>query len=720
MWIKKLYATFGKLENETMELTPGLNIVYGENESGKSTWTSFIRAMFYGVATRDQRKTGYLPDKEKFAPWNGSPMYGKMELSSDAGDITIERTAARGGVLSKVTSKYDETGLDAPYGEELVGVSQSVYERTAFIGQSGVKVTSDADCERRILSGASSGDEGVSAGEVASRLRKKQRSLRYNKSGILPQLEVEISGLSGRIEEVRAAESEISQIAESISSFKEAETRLHREKLIAKAEEEKKKTDFLAEATEAYDAARENAERLKDAPSRRDFDRFAEKKAAYTAAEALLKRSSETCALLKAESEEKKNICESSPFFGMSRAEAEALGKSMSEKAGEEEEKKSSVFPMIFFVAAAVFVVLGIGMPYMFIPALLCAVAGLVLLFEGRKRNRRENPFEKYGVADVFEFMRRLTEYIDATSGEEELSKKLSEAEVEVAKAFAQKELLCRDVESFAEDFKITYDDFEELEEKLRNFTVAREEAEKKFSDAKLRLETCKVTVGETSADIQYTEEEIPDRSSSEIEEELSLLSERQKRFEIELATRRAEISGFSVAEAEEKRKVLLENFRKAAAEYDALTLATDVINEAEVELKSRFSPEIERKTAEYFKELCGGNFSFVKIKNNEFEMDVSKGIATAPRDRLYLSSGTLDELYFALRLALFDTILPEEDAPPMVLDDVFVNFDDERMGKALSLLFEISKKRQVILFSCHKRETEFFEGENRVNKIKL
>ena len=49
MKINKLTASFGKLENETLSLHDGLNVIYAPNESGKSTWCAFIMAMLYGV-----------------------------------------------------------------------------------------------------------------------------------------------------------------------------------------------------------------------------------------------------------------------------------------------------------------------------------------------------------------------------------------------------------------------------------------------------------------------------------------------------------------------------------------------------------------------------------------------------------------------------------------------------------------------------------------------
>ena len=62
MMIKKLDATFGKLEGESLELHDGLNVISAPNESGKSTWCAFVRAMLYGVDSSERQKAGFLPD----------------------------------------------------------------------------------------------------------------------------------------------------------------------------------------------------------------------------------------------------------------------------------------------------------------------------------------------------------------------------------------------------------------------------------------------------------------------------------------------------------------------------------------------------------------------------------------------------------------------------------------------------------------------------------
>ena len=87
----------------------------------------------------------------------------------------------------------------------------------------------------------------------------------------------------------------------------------------------------------------------------------------------------------------------------------------------------------------------------------------------------------------------------------------------------------------------------------------------------------------------------------------------------------------------------------------------------------------------------------------------------TVYRDAGLLSAGTVDQLYLATRLAICDLVLPEDKAIPLVLDDALTNFDDRRCTAALRWLKEAAKTRQIILFTCHSREAEFFAGDEEV-----
>ena len=79
MRIKRMTATFGGLTEQRLELAPGLNLIQAPNESGKSTWAGFLKAMLYGIDTRDRDKKGHLADKNRY-----QTVYAKEEGSAAA------------------------------------------------------------------------------------------------------------------------------------------------------------------------------------------------------------------------------------------------------------------------------------------------------------------------------------------------------------------------------------------------------------------------------------------------------------------------------------------------------------------------------------------------------------------------------------------------------------------------------------------------------------
>ena len=223
MKINKLTASFGKLENESLSFHQGLNVIYAPNESGKSTWCAFIRAMLYGVDSSERARAGYLPDKLRYAPWSGAPMEGSMEVTADRCEITLTRsTRAKNAPMREFSACY--TGTNTPVegmngsnaGEMLTGVSRDVFRRSAFIGQGAVAVTGSPELEKRISAIVSTGEEHSSYSEAAERLRAWQRKRRFNRRGMLPELEARmddaqrrLSDMSGSVEDIRLMEEKL-------------------------------------------------------------------------------------------------------------------------------------------------------------------------------------------------------------------------------------------------------------------------------------------------------------------------------------------------------------------------------------------------------------------------------------------------------------------------------------------------------------------------------
>ena len=101
-------------------------------------------------------------------------------------------------------------------------------------------------------------------------------------------------------------------------------------------------------------------------------------------------------------------------------------------------------------------------------------------------------------------------------------------------------------------------------------------------------------------------------------------------------------------------------------------------------------------------------------------EIEVVDAIKTARPPHL-LSLGTRQQLYLSLRLALLMTADNVGRALPLLCDDILVNFDHERRRAAIKALCELSKKRQIILFTCHKDVAELIkEIDSESNLVEL
>ena len=195
MDILHLTGTFGRLDHSELSLSPGLNVLYAPNETGKSTWGAFIRTMLYGLSTRER---GPLADKNRYAPWTGATMQGRMDLTTHGDACTLLRETRRAASpLGEFSCTYTGTGTPVPgitgqnAGEVLLGVPREVFERSAFIGQNALAVDQDAELERRIAALITTGEEDTSYTESYDRLKKQLNRRRHNKTGLIPQLEQE-------------------------------------------------------------------------------------------------------------------------------------------------------------------------------------------------------------------------------------------------------------------------------------------------------------------------------------------------------------------------------------------------------------------------------------------------------------------------------------------------------------------------------------------------
>ena len=137
--------------------------------------------------------------------------------------------------------------------------------------------------------------------------------------------------------------------------------------------------------------------------------------------------------------------------------------------------------------------------------------------------------------------------------------------------------------------------------------------------------------------------------------------------------------------------------------------------------LQTRFSPALGEHAASIFTNLTGGRYNKVLL-DRSMTPSAQEADQLLPHEAGQLSQGTADQLYLAVRLAICEMVLPPEKAVPILLDDALVNFDDQRMAAALDYLLSLSENRQILLFTCQKREGDYLSWAypGRFHHIKL
>ena len=633
MEINKLTASFGKLENESLRLHSGLNVIYAPNESGKSTWCAFIQAMLYGIPSSERAKAGYLPDKTRYAPWSGAPMEGSMELRVDRKDITITRsTRAKNAPMKEFSAVYTGSnvaveGLNGNNaGEMLTGVSRDVFRRSAFIAQGAISVDRSPELEKRINSIVSSGEEGSSFSEADARLRSWQRARRYNRHGILPELESKMD----------EAQDKLRQLENSVAETEQIEARLLQLKQECAQLEEAVTQQRKFQRKVALDKLNNSRANLKVCSEAHD----------------------EKMAALSIRREELR----SSPFGEL---QPEALAQQVDEDLcafstfSKPVKNLKLVFPAILcFVMAAVCAGIYASSKSLFLiiaAALSCIAA--VVLFMGYSK-------AKHTKAEASEQRRLILKKYKASD--------------------------TADIQALLENHSALWDAVMEAE---RNERIARTEYERAGA---LLQQLEEAAISELDFSNGNSEAAALGRELSAKRSEAQQLSARLNTLNGMLM-----VTGDPMVLSSELSR-MQDEYEDISCEYEAIELAAKILQEADTEIQSRFSPKLGKLAAEYMSYVTGGKYEDMLLNRDFSALAKASGDAVA-RNAEYLSAGTLDLMYLAVRLAVCELALPEGESCPLVIDDALVNLDEERTAQALELLKRIAKKRQIILFSCKK-----------------
>lgn len=740
MLIQRMSAAFGRLRNETLQFQDGLNIIEAPNETGKSTWCAFLTAMLYGINSRERDKAGFIADKNRYAPWDGSSMSGRLECHADGADITLTRTTRRQTApMADFQAVYTGTassveGLTgANCGETLLGVSREVFERSAFIRQSGLAITQDAGLERRVASLISSGEEDTSYTEAYDALKKQLNRRRFNKSGQLPALESELAEVQQQLaaavqlqqqltnarERTQALESDVHALSDELAQHVQWESAQKHRQLAALTADADTAAQRVHSLTQQLEADRvpdmETIGRLRGAIVNLETVRKNVEKARTDRDEAMK-------TLLRAE----KNVSDS-PFAGQTAEEARQEA-AVPPKASVNAAPSLAVFFLMLVVAAgiAMFAFSRYGahltgwqqaLPWA-IFAVIAAAGGLIsrqMRKHAVKAAQTAALEKRFGTTDTNEIAAFADTYATAVevrdAARADLSTKSATADAYYNTLTTNEQAILLEVRRFAP----AAFDIPTADQVLRQAAQRRKalsEAQSAARETQVRLD---LLIQQGIPDSGDTELSPPLRSRETVSDSLA-------QAQVQLATARSatdRLAGqlHAMGDPDELRasaESLQAQISQLQEEYDALRLAMDTLTGVNSVLQNRFSPQLSRRTAEIFHELTEGRYTAAAL-DRSFHLTARPAGDPIDRDIQLLSAGAADQLYLSARLAICELVLPPEKSIPIILDDALTNFDNERCAAALRWLKQAAAHRQILLFTCHSREADFFAGDPEV-----
>jgi uncharacterized protein YhaN len=700
-------ATFGKLEHQTLTLQPGLNIIEAPNEWGKSTWCAFLVNMLYGIDTRARSTGAALADKERYAPWSGSAMSGRIDLCWNGRDITIERTT-RGRVIFGEFKAYEtHTGLEVPElnslncGQVLLGVERSVFTRAGFLKHSDLPVTHDDSLRRRLNNLVTTGDESDSGDKLAQKLKDLKNKCRHNRTGLLPQAETERDQIQAQLHELQELTQRIHQFrdiqAQLEGHIDQLENHADALRYAASLEDGRRVEEAFAAAEQAKQRLEATMDACRELPSQEEARRKLQ------TAQSL----QEQWMALQAEAQmlppmpEKPQI--PAWYQGVEAAQADAQRNAALEKS----KKKNGLIIAVCCALAAAAAVCGVLMPqlmlYMVIAAAVILVTGIVLCISRASRIYKAllQLYDRYPGIPAKDWVALAQNYADQLHAYELLRDNAAalRASVDQRTAAVQSDIAVLtqgDALTVCQSrWAQTVTAWEALADARRDLAQAQGHAQTLQAMAKT------VQPPKAADDLTYSEEQTQ-----------AILAEARLKLR-EVHSRLGQYQGQAEAlgsEAQLRARLDTLNRRIARLEdtYYALELAQDALHNATQQLQRRFAPRISKRAQELFGQLTGGRYQRLAL-GSDFTVSTSAEGEDTLHTAQWRSDGTADQLYFALRLAVSEELTPEA---PLVLDDALVCFDDTRLQAAMGILQDAAQHKQVILFTCQGREKALFDAQ--------
>lgn len=717
MKINKLFVgSFGKLKEREFDFSDRINVVYGKNEAGKSTLSAFIKYILFGFSGTKTRSIS-SNDKTKYMSWDGSAVMGSAEIDCDGAKVRIERTAGAKTSL-RVTKNGAECYFGKEPGEEFLGVDESAFSKMAFIAQSAVKAENMSSMSDSVQNIVFAADETVDVEKARKKLTEFRNfyRLRLRKTGKCYELEQKIRDLKydfDRNSELHKilleAQAKLTEIKLKIKSNNEKSALLEKELLNISANEAKEALDKIESAKKDVACAQDEIEKTKSALALSDgafcdedmlsrmielYRRVCVCEENFSAAQKNLEKANDNSSnenSLKAELETAKFVLK----------KAKKINSSKSVFVG---------FSVLFGISFLLSLVGYLAVSESFLPigAAFLVLTAVFIVLAVIKAKKVLSALDGYGFSGISELVSHIA-------------------------ILSEKEIQSRDKQSagslFADELRARKTELDSARDTLLQTTQLfsvwnlGNDAGKIIVEIKKRLmdysEKCaehkrlksvyeaylSANNYEALCDAAKHFTGVPGRDKKTVLREHDFfkkanenLSELEKQYIKQAASPASTIRKPSEIFAERQATETL--LDEATMRADSADLALEALEGACGDLKSGISPMIAKKAGELFEQFTDGKYKGLEI-SPEFGISViCDGIE---RDCDYLSAGTRDAAYLALRIALCETLFKQK--PVLVFDEVFAHFDDDRIRYAMKVLYKLSESYQILVFTCHERE---------------
>lgn len=235
---------FGKLKDKEIELSDGINIIYGENESGKSSMQKFISSMLYGASKNKNGKD--ISDFDRYKPWKTEEFSGKIEYTLDSGEsFEVYREFKKKNPIIYNSKKEDISktfNIDKTKGIEFfveqTGIDEETFYNTAITEQEGIKLSksSQNSIVQKISNLISSGDDNISFKKSLDKINKRQ----LEEIGTERTSQKPINNVENKIKKLLEEKRNLEIYRESIY-----DNSLEKEQLKLEEKDEEIKKDFL-------------------------------------------------------------------------------------------------------------------------------------------------------------------------------------------------------------------------------------------------------------------------------------------------------------------------------------------------------------------------------------------------------------------------------------------------------------------------------------------